>query len=915
MFNIYNSSTLSLIEEASLSPRSLLPNPPTEHPFFTRANMNRERSIHHSIISYRNRIFILSDQEVSFASLLSWEDRLSILLKAGKIKEALEKGVDIYNGKHNIVALKIPAYSQRNLVSSRLETTMYNLLSMTLSGFESERNEVDFISYKSMLEIIFEISLEIDSCDFLETQVWKLFDRPGLKNIFLNVLVEFILQENITKIQNQVIFDELLSTAINDPETLQQVILHLNPLSMDAAKTISVCEKLNLTNAMIYLYNQASADYVTPFLKILQNVAIDQRSEISKQNRFTLFVYLAHISCGKAFPFGLLNEKECAIASKSLFSVLFSPKQILKHETHEKVDIGKEPWPYFLFLLQADCGEMIKVLGTIFLSPQLDVGIQFLDQNSERTQKDPLVITRQYIIGILLYWIKLKLCPQAEEDALCCFICKSYRHFSSHLMISFDNLLELFNLLLDSTVQETKQDRQFSIQCLFETGFSPPKFDSDETLYILKFEKAGFWSLYEKMVIAKNDYDLAIKSYLMDINRKHDIFASIKSWMENVECREKVRNSVVKVLSDLAFDGLQLSLLCNQFWPNDHIFFLKELTSKSEKYSYLDGLLGPAKHLTSLDLSTIIPVIIPQKIDLYDHYIRLMFSECPKHVSAYLDYCSKAYTTLPVSLAIIEELAREFNNTDVKIWTFVYQKKFIDAILLQISTLDLNQDESKIVDSLETTLKICKMSPKSNIDPWFILLERVYFKICKNQNIWKSGISVIMKHVSTPQILHKLIESEEATPLNQIYPLLSFLFRAVDNEATSLEQTLKLSESNIFEEFKRFSTSLKSSYYPSFGQCQFCRNFLHLKAMTLAEQKSDLVIFKCHHSFHVKCLGDVLEMAYLKMKIPGLVEDFELWCPICGSPSDKKRKGKQLQTYTSMVSYSFKSMFLIPILD
>lgn len=51
---------------------------------------------------------------------------------------------------------------------------------------------------------------------------------------------------------------------------ITNLVLHLNPLSLDLHHTLSLCKELRLTNALIHIYNHGFSDYQALIVDILK---------------------------------------------------------------------------------------------------------------------------------------------------------------------------------------------------------------------------------------------------------------------------------------------------------------------------------------------------------------------------------------------------------------------------------------------------------------------------------------------------------------------------------------------------------------------------------------------------------------------------------------------------------------------
>ncbi|KAJ3361453.1 Vacuolar protein sorting-associated protein 8, partial [Kappamyces sp. JEL0680] len=152
VFKIYDPSTLVCIEEVAVASRHIATTPAWKTD--TVFSIPLQAVQHHSLASYYNRLFVMTNDEVCFASLLSWQERLSILIKAGEFRRAFRLALDLYEGETPFVALHMPREPEerQQAVATHLTGLVINLVSMTLSGYDASSAE-DTHSYRDYTEL------------------------------------------------------------------------------------------------------------------------------------------------------------------------------------------------------------------------------------------------------------------------------------------------------------------------------------------------------------------------------------------------------------------------------------------------------------------------------------------------------------------------------------------------------------------------------------------------------------------------------------------------------------------------------------------------------------------------------------------------------------------------------------------
>ncbi|KAJ3311984.1 Vacuolar protein sorting-associated protein 8 [Boothiomyces sp. JEL0838] len=897
-FEIYDSSNLKKIESVLISTHK-----PIENSWET--SIPKVIPLHpspqHNISSNFNRLFIMTDKEICFGSLLSWQDRLAVLIRTGNFKMAFQYGIALFEGEYPIVVLGVPVDKEEReqIVADHLSGLILNLTSMSLSGIS---NQEDPSIYYDTAKLIIDTCISINKLDLIFGDIFERFVDVSLFSIFNDILQNLILNGTITSVPNpqiiQLMFENLKK---ENTSQLEQVLMLLDPKIMDLHNTIRLCKQWGFTNALIHVYNSGLMEFGLPVLEIIEK--IDKKEGDGAQDLYTLFVYLAYILQGKAFPFGILEEDVANIAYKSIFGILCSPSFVLFEDSELKA--GKEPWPYLFFLLEKDTMELLKVMGAVFDNSVLNSGISLQDDK----HKDSLLITRHYIINVFLHLIESYSWSQLQLDAIYSFIARSYNKYRVYMNISKKKLMEIFNSLIDSQINETTEERQIAVISLYEGGFIPERQESDKDRFLERFKEAKFWKLYENSVLETGQYDLAIESYIADVNRKPSVFASIRKWISEgkQETVSLIKSTVQKRLPDLLDDTHEIVKLYEDLWANEHqdnIELLKD--NPPLQYKYIGGLIGFKK---SNGAST--PLY--GKF-LFDKYLELMCEIQPKSILKYLKWLDDIYAEEPYHLELVTSLCSKYKLNRVTIWLLEKSRNYVEAVdlYLEIFLVHLSETNSTLLDqpphSDETTLKkqkqksygmlndiirICELDIKNHL-LWFKILDRICFALEETTDFLKDVKTLAMEaciaHLPVPKILIHLIESQPKAEFGKYRQLITHLLETTAYQKQTLEIALTLTNSFGFELYHEYIQKCKSSFHPSLGQCQLCRRLFHIKAMTIQEQQDKV----CHHAFHSTCLVSALEKAQ-KVYGQDSFEDYELWCIICGKPSQVKFKGKQAE--------------------
>ncbi|KAI8893736.1 Golgi CORVET complex core vacuolar protein 8-domain-containing protein [Globomyces pollinis-pini] len=955
-FRIYEASKLSFVESSSMTPRKLLQN--IKWPENVNASIDFVPTFNHSICSSFHRLFALTEAEFCFATLLTWQDRISVLVRAGRFSDAFEMGVELYKGNFPVAVWGIPVTQEEreHALSDHLAGLVLNLVSMSLSSYNE--SDGDVATYESTCKLVFETCLAIEKSELIFGEIWDRFEDAGLENIFISILQNLILVESITAVPNPHIIQVMFSQEKLNPAVIEQVVLHLDPRSLDLNHTIGVCKKLGLMNALFYVYNRGLSDYKSPLIEVLSMLTPDNLNELVdtlKQQIYTLFVYIAFILTGKSFPMGELPEEEYRTASNDILGFLCSPT-FLKHGKNSVLAVGIEPWPYFQILLELDTFEMLKVLGAVFDSQSLDMGIA-LEQNNT------LLITRQYVINLLLHLIESGNWTQEQLDNIYSFIGRAYYKHSVSLKLHKLELMKIFKALLSSELAATIEMRQIALLSLYDAGFSPARADSDKEVYLEQFQKAQFWRVYERIVLQDNKFDLAIHSYIQDPSRQTEMYKNIRRWLNdtslNLNDLSLIKNTIKTRLGEIVWDGLEITKLFTDYWPSEHYDMIESLASNLEaQFYYIGGLINPSENSTNIKSGNLSAVYERR---IYDLYIRLMSSLKPNEVRPFLEWCGGMFLEVPYSQQEVLQICTDEGLTDGLIYLHKQMGNYHQSVTLCIDQLLENlaefekceltpcnsskklqpsrstdndislvhltltkqsqpktEDDGKLMQNVEKQayyylnqcIEICEnytseVGKSASEIAYYSMLERICFQLEAvtdlHSSIRDKAITFVMTVVSIPSILIRLFQCRSNVQFGKYKSLVSYLLATCGHQKITLEYVNEIVNSYLFEDYNELVKSTKSSFHPSLGQCQLCRRLFHIRVMTIQQQKDRVILFKCHHGYHLRCLKDTLETVQLQMGIGGSLDDYELWyeftilngrCVVCGSPSEQKRKGK-----------------------
>ncbi|KAH6567507.1 hypothetical protein BASA60_009007 [Batrachochytrium salamandrivorans] len=643
-----NSWTLTVLEQVDISSYKLLFQP-VAHKSLDPFNIAVELCYGGSMCIYKSRLILLGSKEISVVSLIPWIDRIASLIRVGRFRKAFQMAVSFYHNEGVFAVVGLPSDSElcRKRVGEHVSGLILSYVSMSLSGYDSTLDE-DLSTYRQVADTVFDTCISIDRLNLLFSEIYDRFVEAGLCHIFVESLESFVLSGRVHVIFNPTVIQVLISHYLSQSwlDRLEQIILHLDPTTLDIHQILLLCEQHGLHNALVYVYNKTLKDYITPLVLLMGLVNIsengndvsssldqsmDTPSQLDKSLKrqsgiYTIYVYLAYALTGQAFPMGSLEPDQALKIKSDLYSFLLSPVQI-DHPGTNSLNLGVTPFPYLRLLVIADVDELTKMLGSIFDSDSLDSSIPWSHWVIDDTENSfasafwkswPHGITRQLIVNVLLQIIDSFQGEKLSSDVsdshaneywhhttiLFAFLARCYSKHRKHIHLS-DALLErILDALCECGDSEVKPEREVAILSIISSGGALPSVSfrlaaSEQGLLLDRFEKANLWRVYEHMARTFGRYDLVLRAFLKDERRTHESFQAMRdlldsgtlTYQQSLDVRQCILDYLIPLVE---LDGYASAQLISDFWPSEHNNAIASLAGAPRlAYAYLKGLMVP----------------------------------------------------------------------------------------------------------------------------------------------------------------------------------------------------------------------------------------------------------------------------------------------------------------------------------
>ncbi|KAG4419279.1 hypothetical protein IFR04_007598 [Cadophora malorum] len=630
-----------------------------------------------SFKAYKSRMFLLGFNDVSIGTLSNWADRLIALMEDGDYIGAIQLATSYYTGAADKLTIGLPEDTdlRHSMVQDKLVEIMTASLKFAFGQKQKQAVSTDDIPLKDLAEACFEACLSISDVDFLFEEAYEWYEDGDSEGIFLETLEPHILEKQITIIPPTVVKAMVTHYVTKGLESrLEEMICNMETTTLDIDQVTTLCKQHNLYDALIYVWNQALHDYITPLIDLLTLlIPLVQQGDyftngnvmedpIFGVNALKMFPYMSYTFTGRVYPTGeILGEQEALDAKAELYWFIFSgrtitwPKVTGKPFLTQPTQQHEPSFPYLRMILKFDAPSFLSALNEAFED-------SFLNDTPERavnggSSKDlseehvfGLSVNRQYVITILLEVMNHN--DFATEDIiyLDMFIARNLPKFPQYLLLSGTALHKVLAGLCNYPGEDLADDAQLSAEYLLSV-YHPPDLEA----LIPLFEKAGFYRVLKSIYRSDKQYSKLVQTYFDDPDDREAVFDCIadclrpRSGLTKRQIRD-VHEVIETHASELVYlDAVKAAQVIESYAPTLHQKFLDSLPGDSElQYIYLHTLFEPS----DVDIET--SKIQPHS-DFTERYVQLMCKYDSTHVAAYVELVQASDLSLDKVLPYMEE--------------------------------------------------------------------------------------------------------------------------------------------------------------------------------------------------------------------------------------------------------------------
>ncbi|XP_072275212.1 vacuolar protein sorting-associated protein 8 homolog [Pyxicephalus adspersus] len=852
-----------------------------------------EKACYQSISSYGGQIFYLGTKSVHAMMLRNWRERVDHLLKQDCYNEALALAWSFHEGKAKaVVGLSGDPKKRKSVVADKIVEILLQYTDKALRKCpEQGKIQVMEQHFQDTVPVLVDYCLLLQRTDILFSQMFdKLCENCVARGVFLECLEPYLLRDQLPGLTTHVMKDLLLHFQDRGMmESLEACIVHMDITSLDIQQIVQMCWEHRLYDAMIYVYNSGTNDFISPMEKLFKSISAPIGSGKSLTDEQVvmgnkLLVYISSSLAGRAYPLGDIPEDLVPQVKNQVFEFL-----IRLHSPEAPSD--EEVYPYIRTLLHFDTREFLNVLALTF---------------EDFTNDKQAVEHQQRIVDILLkVMVENSDFTPSQVGCLFTFLARQLAKPDNTLFVNrmlFDQVLEFLCSPDDDSRHSERQ------QVLLELLQAGGVVQFEENRLIQLAERAQFYQICEFMYERKHLYDKIIDCYLQDPIRKQEIFNYIHNILSipgySSEEKQSTWDKAMKHMEELVTlcPSKAADLVCTHF-DEQLSEVLEKLQDSLLLFQFLRSLLDPR------DGMQLNPEQLQNQPHITELFIDLMCQYDPSHVTSMLQILEH------YRLEETIQIAQKHNNHETLAYLLEKKGDIQAAFKVMLTRLQerLSALTTVIVDggafstegikessilkevkeTLSETISLCERTSRTLNQQqrealWFPLLEammssqkllsssssQLYLNALKSLTM--DVLNSMAAYISLPSILQRILQVQASWGLlhslkshynlsltkkvvkqghdnnnKEAYTLKNK--PAINSElikATLLETTTSLLNQDLHWSLRNLKASITKALAPKQDHCCICLQQYKKRQ----EGTDEILVFSCGHLYHSLCL-------------------------------------------------------------
>lgn len=605
-------------------------------------------AFHMSFRAYKGRIFLMGFNEVSIGTMSNWADRLLALMEQGNFIVAIQLATLYYLGEVDKASVGLPFddVSRHKLVGEKILEMMSASLKYAFGKNVETTRRVAPAQLEMLATACLDACISMAEFDFLFDDVYSWYHEGPAQGLFLETLETHIMSDEIVVLPPSVIKDLIEHYMTKGLEKrLEDMICNLDSRTMDIDQISSLCKKNHLYDALLYVWNEALGDYVTPMLDLLDlarqpNGFHSELNAVSKVDVSTIsakiFPYLSYILTSRVYPSGRPMPDDKALVAKAEIYHLFFSGRNYSSSTRAENTGTLAAFPNLGKVLDLDAPSFLSMLNEAFedafLNGAHDRIIEEKAGQLTEEQAFGLSVNRQWIVSILL---EVMTRPHYEPEAtiyLDMFIARNLPKFPQFILLPGHVLHRVLVNLCNYPGEELAEDCQLSVEYLLSI-YQPPDLPS----LIPVITKARFYRVLKSIYRADRQYAKLLQTCFDDYQHPDAVFGCIGDCLRpRFGLSETQVNDVKAVIIEhaqelVATDVTKAAFTIDEYAPDLHGVLLNALEQDEvSQFQYLRTILDPP------DEEKPSPPRASNR-GFTEQYVRLLCNYSPHRVSDYVE--------------------------------------------------------------------------------------------------------------------------------------------------------------------------------------------------------------------------------------------------------------------------------------
>ncbi|KAJ1734803.1 hypothetical protein LPJ61_000883 [Coemansia biformis] len=588
----------------------------------------------HAMCVYKRRVFaVCGASSVYTGRLLSWAERLQLLVEQDRHIDAITLATGFYQGRTGRIVAGLPRpphpgdagrTRRQVLVGGRLEELMHSALERTLAAAQGPGRAGD-PEVHALASICVEACLALGNLGLLFGDIFEHFaTEPVRRHIFLATIEPFILSGEIARLPPQILnaMIDSYATAPALVSRLGETLMHLNlrPGEFDIDRVLGICRQHRLwrTFARVWL---AMGDPTAPVMSIVaaarsadgdgdgQGLGSAEDAGLGDEAPgVVVFEYLDMVLRGRSYPDGQLiapqgrAEKYSALVAELVFPPVEAGPAL------DCVPLAFDPLLALLGLgTERFLATLRRVLGDPFIgfiNLIIRPASRTTPKNSDRTLRRAsqvksflqIVVDTFYVLATAAYADpEHSALSRRQVGLLSSFALSLYATRFPLIYLKDETLAEWSSMLLRLGDASTRAEREHAFELLFR--LNPPR-AYDE--YIERVRDAGFFRVLEQIYSALERHDDALQTLLdhPDFAQHRAVFPAMRELAASgrpkaLACIASFVQSSAARLAELDADAFAAAVGSISSLDHDVVVGLLR-DAPPLQFAYLRALLDPA---------------------------------------------------------------------------------------------------------------------------------------------------------------------------------------------------------------------------------------------------------------------------------------------------------------------------------